>query len=137
MFVFRHGSRRIAALASINRSTLPERVSGKRAYASTLDAATKAPPFTVVDGCPAPTCQCQEMPPGLDIDQVTALHGSMAPYAEQVLISTGRTNWKSRIEDDGEGTLVAQLKGYLGRHGKYHDVSPILRVHSKRAIEKC
>jgi len=77
------------------------------------------------------------MPPGLDIDQVTALNGSMAPYAEQVLISTGRTNWKSRIEDDGEGTLVAQLKGYLGRHGKYHDVSPILRVHSKRAIEKC
>lgn len=52
---------------------------------------------------------------------------TMAPYAQQVLISTGQPNWRSRIEEDGVdqgwGTLVRGLKGLIGRGGKFADVS--------------
>jgi len=46
----------------------------------------------------------------------------MAAYAEQVLISTGQADWKSKIEEDEGSVLVRQLKGFLGREGKYSDV---------------
>ena len=50
----------------------------------------------------------------------------MAPYAQQVLISTGRSDWTSRIEDDGKGEAWGDfgrnLKAMLGRGGKYSDV---------------
>ena len=62
------------------------------------------------------------MPEGLDIEREQNLNSSMAAYAEQVLISTGRNDWKSRIEEEDEGVLVKQLKGFLGRGGKYSDV---------------
>lgn len=62
------------------------------------------------------------MPPGLDIEREQNINGSMAAYAEQVLISTGHTNWKSRIEEDEDSVLVRQLKSFLTRSGKYSDV---------------
>ena len=63
------------------------------------------------------------MPAGLDIEREQDLNGSMAAYAEQVLISTGRNNWKSRIEEEEEeGVFVRRLKGFLTRGGKYSDV---------------
>jgi hypothetical protein len=47
----------------------------------------------------------------------------MAPYAEQVLICTGQSDWKSRIEDENDGdNLAADLKELLGRGGIYSDV---------------
>lgn len=46
----------------------------------------------------------------------------MPTYAEQVLISTGKDDWTSRIEDDEGGALVRQIKSFLGRDGKYSDV---------------
>ncbi|KAK3719623.1 Altered inheritance of mitochondria protein 32 [Vermiconidia calcicola] len=61
------------------------------------------------------------MPGGLDIEREQNINGSMAAYAEQVLISTGRKDWKSKIEDEDEGMLVKQLKGFLGPKGKYSD----------------
>jgi len=64
------------------------------------------------------------MPDGLDIEQEQNINGSMAAYAEQVLISTGRDDWKSKIEDEeetSESELVRQLKGLMGRTGKYSD----------------
>lgn len=45
----------------------------------------------------------------------------MAAYAEQVLISTGRSDWKSNIEEDQYSVLVKQLRKFLGRGGKYSD----------------
>jgi hypothetical protein len=62
------------------------------------------------------------MPEGLDIEREQNISGSMAAYAEQVLISTGRSDWKSRIEEEDEGILVRQLKSVLGPRGKYSDV---------------
>lgn len=50
----------------------------------------------------------------------------MAGYSQQVLISTGRSDWRSRIEEDGVdeewGILGRGLKGLIGRGGKYSDV---------------
>lgn len=46
----------------------------------------------------------------------------MASYAEQVLISTGKEDWTSRIEDEEDGAFLRQLKGFLGRNGKYSNV---------------
>jgi hypothetical protein len=70
------------------------------------------------------------MPEGLDIEREQNINGSMAAYAEQVLISTGRNDWKSRIEEEDEGILVRQLKSFLGPRGKYSDVRTVLRSHS-------
>lgn len=46
----------------------------------------------------------------------------MAPYAEQVLICTGKKDWESRIEDENSGdNLAADIKELLGRGGLYAD----------------
>lgn len=63
------------------------------------------------------------MPEGLEIDRSKPLNGTMASYAEQVLICTGKLDWTSRIEDENDGdNLAADLKELLGRGGIYSDV---------------
>lgn len=65
------------------------------------------------------------MPAPIDYDQ--PLNGTMAAYAQQLLICTGQRDWTSRIEEDGQGQswgeMVRGLKSLLGRGGKYADVS--------------
>ncbi|KAM5454928.1 pre-60S factor rei1 [Microsporum canis] len=65
------------------------------------------------------------MPTGLEIDYDQDLNGTMAPYAQQVLISTGQRDWRSRIEDDGLdqgwGILGSRLKKLVFRTGKFAD----------------
>ncbi|OQN98680.1 hypothetical protein B0A48_15346 [Cryoendolithus antarcticus] len=50
----------------------------------------------------------------------------MPAHAEQILISTGRDDWSSKIEDEPEGEVVREIKKLLGRGGKmsdsYHNV---------------
>lgn len=66
------------------------------------------------------------MPDGQPIDYEQPLNGTMAAYAQQMVICTGQRDWTSRIEDDGAdknwGTLLRGLKKLLGRGGKYADV---------------
>lgn len=63
------------------------------------------------------------MPEGLEIDHEKSLNGTMAAYAEQVLICTGKDDWMSRIEDENAGdNLAADIKELLGRGGVYRDV---------------
>jgi len=62
------------------------------------------------------------MPPNLDIDREKPLDGTMATYAEQVVIHTGRSDWASRIEDDENLPIVKKLKEELGRNGRYSNV---------------
>ncbi|KAL2074246.1 hypothetical protein VTL71DRAFT_8024 [Oculimacula yallundae] len=83
------------------------------------------PPFPTVSTCPSPTCSCASMPPmpeGLPIDHSKPLNGTMAPYAEQVLICTGKDDWMSRIEEENSGdNLAADIKELIGRGGVYSD----------------
>ncbi|KAL4926497.1 Sucrase/ferredoxin-like-domain-containing protein [Aspergillus undulatus] len=86
------------------------------------------PPFPVTKICPEPTCSCPptpSMPEGLPLDYDHPLSGTMAAYAQQIVICTGQRDWTSRIEDDGKGQgwgeLVRGLKGLLGRGGPYAD----------------
>lgn len=64
------------------------------------------------------------MPEGLDIEHEKSLHGTAPLYHEQILISTGKADWTSRIEDDTHGRLAKELKTLLGPKGKYFDVCP-------------
>ncbi|KAI9934136.1 hypothetical protein MW887_005209 [Aspergillus wentii] len=65
------------------------------------------------------------MPEGLPIDYAQPLNGTMAAYAQQLLICTGQRDWTSRIENDGEnegwGGLARGLKRLMGRGGRYAD----------------
>lgn len=117
MFIFKHGGRAVV------RSCAQRPHSRKRTYASRIDIPYPRSPnaVPVVEYCPSPTCQCQEMPAGLDIEREQNINGSMAAYAEQVLISTRRNDWASKIESEEEGVLVKQLKSFLGPKGKYSD----------------
>lgn len=66
------------------------------------------------------------MPEGLPIDYEQPLNGTMAAYAQHLLICTGQRDWTSRIEDDGKGTawgdLARGLKQLKGRGGRFADV---------------
>lgn len=84
------------------------------------------PPFPVISTCPSLRCQCSSTPPNLDIDRERDLNGSMSPYAQHLLLSTGRMDWTSRIEDERDtaswGRLTSELKEMLGRRSEFHDV---------------
>jgi len=62
------------------------------------------------------------MPKGLEIDHSKSLNGTMAAYAEQVLVCTGKDDWLSRIEEENSGdNLAADIKELIGRGGVYSD----------------
>jgi len=62
------------------------------------------------------------MPEGLEIDNSKPLNGTMAAYAEHVLICTGKNDWTSRIEEENSGdNLAADIKELMGRGGIYSD----------------
>jgi hypothetical protein len=63
------------------------------------------------------------MPEGLEIDHSKSLNSTMAAYAEQVLVCTGKDDWLSRIEEENSGdNLAADIKELIGRGGVYSDV---------------
>jgi hypothetical protein len=71
------------------------------------------------------------MPEGLEIDHGKNLTGTMAAYAEQVLICTGKDDWVSRIEEENAGdNLAADIKELLGRGGVYSDVRSLSTFQS-------
>lgn len=79
-------------------------------------------PLPVTPRCPAPTCPCEAAPADLDIDRATPLNGTMANYYRHILISTGKSDWASKIDTDptaeGEpGGLAAQLKEVSSQKG--------------------
>lgn len=90
-----------------------------RSYASSSQ-------FATIQTCPSPTCACSptpSLPDGVKIDRKVSLNGIMPSYAEQVVICTGKSDWKSKIEEENDSDNLAQdLKELLGRGGKYSDV---------------
>lgn len=61
-------------------------------------------------------------PEGLEIDHKQNLNGTMGGYAEQILIATGKDDWKSRIEEEDDAHFQRQVKDVLGRKGELSDV---------------
>jgi hypothetical protein len=114
-------------------------------YASRIEIPFQPPPVPVIESCPVPTCQCRQMPEGLQIEQEQNINGSMPAYAQQVLVSTGRNNWASKIEDDEGNPVARRLKSFLGRGGKYSNVRATVciltlrqrRTNRKIAISQC
>jgi hypothetical protein len=50
----------------------------------------------------------------------------MAPYAEQVLLCTGKDDWASKIVEENSGdNVAAQFDRLLGRNGLYANVTVI------------
>ena len=56
--------------------------------------------YPLVSSCPDSSCECAAIPE-LDIDRGTNLGGTAPGYDQHVVISTGRSDWRSRIEDEG------------------------------------
>ncbi|MCJ1401422.1 hypothetical protein MMC11_004635 [Xylographa trunciseda] len=84
-------------------------------------------PYPTIDVCPPSTCACTPTPPGLDINHKLPLAGTKPPYAQHIVICTGRDDWPSRIENDEDPNLAKELKGLIGPKGQFHDPSrPIL-----------
>ncbi|GAQ42825.1 hypothetical protein AtubIFM55763_009356 [Aspergillus tubingensis] len=122
----------LQSLAPISRPN-PSAATSARLFSSTSLSSNPAripldipPPFPVTKTCPEPSCSCPatpSMPAPIDYDQ--PLNGTMAAYAQQLLICTGQRDWTSRIEEDGQGqswgAMVRGLKSLLGRGGKYAD----------------
>ena len=84
------------------------------------------PSIPTIPRCPSPACDFADMPPDLDIDMDKKLNGTTATYSQQILISTGQSDWKSRIEAEENtapwGSVVAKIKRMLAPKGRYHDV---------------
>ncbi|KZO97963.1 hypothetical protein CALVIDRAFT_596977 [Calocera viscosa TUFC12733] len=85
---------------------------------STLDE--KAVPFSL-DACRYCADPCDddhlEYPAKLEIDQSPGMFGSVKPYARQIVISTGKTDWPREIteEEDSLAQHVAQVNGQRTR----------------------
>lgn len=56
----------------------------------------------------------QQYPSYLEFDTESPLLGSMSPYGRHFMISTAKSDWKERIEED-EGTLAANLHALLAK----------------------
>ncbi|CAI4210263.1 unnamed protein product [Parascedosporium putredinis] len=81
---------------------------------------------------PLPACDCDPSvvaataaTADLDIDRAGKLEGAFSPYAEQVLVCTGKDDWASRVEEDegadGGGDVLRGFKALFGRGGRFSD----------------
>lgn len=98
-----------------------ETIRGRRS-AKRISIPFAASSFPLIQECPPATCSCRLVPTKLDIEREQDLSGSMAAYAEHVLISTGKGNWASRIENDAENATARLLKHAIGPKGRFSDV---------------
>src|ERR1700761_3988306 len=76
--------------------------------------------YPVIPTCPLPTCECQQMPDGLDIDYKRTLNGTVAPYSDHLLIHTGTYDWPSKIEADERHPLAHKMKVALRKISLSH-----------------
>lgn len=90
----------------------------------------------VLERCPDPTCPCSSMPSlEKEIDYEKPL--TMSAYSQHLIISTGKSDWKSRIEDERDngttwGQITGDLKTLLGRKGGFRQVCVF--VHPSCAV---
>ncbi|KAJ9617729.1 hypothetical protein H2204_013482 [Knufia peltigerae] len=95
------------------------------AQRATLKTHAAPAPFPVIPTCPDPTCPCSSMPAGLDIDRKAHLSGTMSAHSQHLIVSTGRSDWTSRIENERDtavwGRFTADVKSMMGRRGEFFD----------------
>ena len=91
-----------------------------RTLSTTANRRHASPPPTTC----SPTCACAGTPPELDIDRATPLLHTTTPYAQHVLVCSGKDDWSSRIEDEvsAAGDFVRGLKREMGRGSRGFDV---------------
>lgn len=94
-----------AATCSPTRSSLLSSYADQNSIPSSRNFSNKSsslnsPSYSTVPQCPAPTCACAATP-DLDIERDAKLAGTAPAYDQHVVIFTGRSDWKSRIEDEG------------------------------------
>ncbi|MCJ1434884.1 hypothetical protein MMC27_004254 [Xylographa pallens] len=120
---FRAASARLPARCLLSPKSFPRSSALRR-----LSTLRNVPvPYPTIDVCPSPTCSCAPTPPGLAIDHQLPLAGTKPPYAQHIVICTGRDDWPSRIEDEDGPNLAKELKGLLGPKGRFHNPNhPIL-----------
>ncbi|KAL8687616.1 MAG: hypothetical protein Q9218_006262 [Villophora microphyllina] len=80
------------------------------------------PTFPLTSHTPTSKCECDDqIPPDLDIDHNRDIANTVAPYNQHIVISTGKSDWASRIEDEeGPGNMAKIMKNLLRRGGGYH-----------------
>src|ERR1700753_893063 len=69
--------------------------------------------YPITPTCPLPTCECQQMPEGLDIDYKRTLNGTVAPYSDHLLIHTGTYDWPSNVDNDSRHPLAHEMRTAL------------------------
>ncbi|MCJ1286520.1 hypothetical protein MMC26_005866 [Xylographa opegraphella] len=107
----------IPARCVLSRKLLPRSFALRR-----LSTLRNVPaPYPIIDVCPRPTCDCTPTPTGLDINHKLPIAGTKPPYAQHIVICTGRDDWSSRIEDEEGPNLAKELKALLGPKGQFHD----------------
>lgn len=111
---------------SIRQSTRPwPRYTQQRHYAK-----RETPTLPTVELCPEPSCECRPTPEGLDIDHVSPM--TKPYYDEHVIISTGTSDWSSRLDEDADtGAAYQALRYFLNvtprpdgsrRFGEFYNV---------------
>jgi hypothetical protein len=89
--------------------------------------------ISTIDLCPEPSCQCRPTPSGLKIDRETRLNGSIAAYDEHIVVSTGKSDWASKIELDSEsGPFINYLKAQFrppARSSHWNSMGRYYNVH--------
>ena len=92
----------------------------------TSPPANAVPSIPMIESCPEPTCACISTPEGLEIDRTSSLAGVMFQYDIHVVVSTGKSSWKSRIENETWPNLARSLKSQIGPGGKLLSVCLII-----------
>lgn len=81
--------------------------------------------FPVAPCCPPGRGCYAQTPSDIGIDTKKPLSGTVPPYTQHVVISTGRDDWASRIESEQGSNLARDLKELLGPKGEFHNVGPL------------
>lgn len=81
---------------------------GRVRLSSTLTTRPKRS-WTIDPITPCNTCTCQsQVPSDLDIDRVKPLSNTVPYHNQHIVISTGKSDWESRIENESQGDNLAR-----------------------------
>ena len=93
----------------------------RKHYSTSPDPFARLP---IIQKCP--DCNLEgvcSQPEGLDIDHDRSLANTTPFHQRHLLVSTGKNDWSSKIENEpGYGAIARLLKEDLGPKGPYHKV---------------